>query len=513
MRKLRIICCVVLLAVCFSSCFVSASGETSAIREAILSYTVRESGARDTQDFVTEILPERIGVDAEWYVLALSREGEFDFSSYANALVAHVNENEIANAVTRQKYALALLASGYTSDFVQKTADECVGKLGVMSLIWSLHLAENGYVPQNMTTEQIVDRLLSVELDEGGFAITGKTFSPDATAMALQALAPYTESENVNAVVERALNALSLHQTANGGFIAYGEENAESSAQVLIMMACLDISLDDPRFVKGENSVLDALLRYRCENGGFAHVMNGEISESASVQAYLALTALESGSFYRVDHPDGLEEIVYTADKGSEKENGVSWRVYACVIIGALVMLACLIFTVCGKRKAQNYLFALIVGAVLCALIFVLNIESADGYYEGADKPKENVIGSVTLEIRCDVIADRSGASHVPSDGTVLAETTFALSEGESVFDILEQASRKYRIHTEHDGTGKLAYIRGIAYIYELEYGDLSGWIYRVNGESPSVGCGNYVLSDGDRIVWHYSLTQGEDIP
>ena len=58
-----------------------------------------------------------------------------------------------------------------------------------------------------------------------------------------------------------------------------------------------------------------------------------------------------------------------------------------------------------------------------------------------------------------------------------------------------------------------MAYIRGIAYIYELEYGDLSGWIYRVNGESPSVGCGSYILSDGDRIVWHYSLEQGEDIP
>ena len=512
MRKLRVICFIALLAVCFSVCFVSASGETSAIREGILSYAVREAGARDAQAFADEILPERIGVDAEWYILALSHEGEYDLSAYANALVSYVNENTIANAVTRQKYALALLASGYTSDFVQKTADECVGKLGIMSLVWALHLAENGYVPQNMTTAQIVDRLLAVELDEGGFAITGKTFSPDATAMALQALAPYAESENVGAVVERALNALSLHQTENGGFIAYGEENAESSAQVLIMMACLDIPLDDPRFVKNGNSVLDALLLHRCENGGFAHVANGEVSESASVQAYLALTALERGSFYRMDS-DGLQEIEYTAGKEAEKENGVSWRVYACAIIGFLAVLACLIFTVCGKRKAQNYLLVLIVGAVLCALVLVLNIESADGYYDGADKPKENVIGTVTLEIRCDVISDRAGASHVPSDGIVLAETTFALSEGESVFDILEQASRKYRIHTEHDRSGKMAYIRGIAYIYELEYGDLSGWIYRVNGESPSVGCGSYILSDGDRIVWHYSLEQGEDIP
>ena len=513
MRKLRIVCFIVLLAVCFSACFVSASGETSAIRDAILSYAVRESGALDTQEFADKILPDRIDVDAEWYVLALSREGEYDFSAYANALVQYVNENTIANAVTRQKYALALLASGYTSDFVQQTADECVGKLGIMSLVWALHLAENGYVPRDMTREQIVDRLLSIELEDGGFAITGKSFSPDATAMALQALAPYAESENVRAAIERALARLSLDQTENGGFIAYGEENAESSAQVLIMMACLDIPLDDPRFVKGGNSVLDAMLSYRCENGGFSHVMGGEISESASAQAYLALTALESGSFYQMEHLDGLKEIAYTPDNDVEKENGVSWRIYVCMIIGALVILACLIFTVCGKRKMQNYLFVLILGAALCALVFALNIESADGYYEGADKPKENVIGTVTLEIRCDVISDRAGASHVPADGTVLAEMTFALAEGESVFDILEQASRKYRVHIDREGSEKIAYIRGIAYIYELEYGDLSGWIYRVNGESPSVGCGNYILSDGDRIVWHYSLEQGADIP
>lgn len=513
MRKLSFVCFIVLIAVCFSVCFVSANSAVSAIRNEILSYVVRESGVRNAQDFADEVLPERIGIDAEWYVLALSREGEYDFFTYADELVTYVNENPIANAVTRQKYALALLASGYTSDFVQQTADECVGKLGIMSLVWALHLAENGYVPQNMTTDQIVDRLLSLELDDGGFAITGKTFSTDATAMALQALAPYTESENVNVVVERALNVLSLHQTENGGFIAYGEENAESSAQVLIMMTCLDISLDDPRFVKGGNSVLDAMLSYRCENGGFAHIMGGEVSESASVQAYLALTVLERGSFYQMEHSEGLKEIVYSSENDAEKENGISWRIYACVVIGVLAMLVCLIFTVRKKRKAQNYLFVLILSAGLCALVFALNIESVDGYYEGADNPKENVIGTVTLEIRCDVISDRASASCVPVDGTLLAETTFELSEGESVFDILEQASRKYQIHIDHDRSGKMAYIRGIAYIYELDYGDLSGWIYRVNGESPSVGCGNYILSDGDCIVWYYSLEQGADIP
>lgn len=31
-----------------------------------------------------------------------------------------------------------------------------------------------------------------------------------------------------------------------------------------------------------------------------------------------------------------------------------------------------------------------------------------------------------------------------------------------------------------------------------------NGWLYAVNGESPSVGAADYELEDGDRVVWHY---------
>lgn len=31
-----------------------------------------------------------------------------------------------------------------------------------------------------------------------------------------------------------------------------------------------------------------------------------------------------------------------------------------------------------------------------------------------------------------------------------------------------------------------------------------SGWTYTVNGESPSVSAGDYVVSDGDEVVWSY---------
>jgi hypothetical protein len=36
--------------------------------------------------------------------------------------------------------------------------------------------------------------------------------------------------------------------------------------------------------------------------------------------------------------------------------------------------------------------------------------------------------------------------------------------------------------------------------------------MYKVNGEPPSVGAGEYKLRDGDVIEWHYTTNLGEDL-
>jgi hypothetical protein len=116
----------------------------------------------------------------------------------------------------------------------------------------------------------------------------------------------------------------------------------------------------------------------------------------------------------------------------------------------------------------------------------------------------------VTLSIRCDAVAGR--AEHIPKDGVILAETELAIAEGDSVYTVLLDAARKYQIQLENDGGALSPYISGIAHLYAFDYGDLSGWMYLVNGESPSVGAGSYILKDGDRVEWVYSLEMGKDL-
>ena len=64
----------------------------------------------------------------------------------------------------------------------------------------------------------------------------------------------------------------------------------------------------------------------------------------------------------------------------------------------------------------------------------------------------------------------------------------------------------------EASGAQGLMYVHGIGNIYEFDFGDLSGWVYLVNGESASIGCAQYVLQPGDRVEFRYTLELGKDI-
>ena len=365
----------------FASVTITVCAESSVLdtKNDILSYELQKSDKESVQEWIDSVFPTSFEGVSEWYVLGLSQTGDYDFSAYARALVQYVNEKEITNPVTKQKYALALLASGYSSDFVQKTADECVGKLGIMSYVYALHLAENGFAPRNMDSKAIVGKLLEKELEGGGFPVTGSIFDVDVTAMVLQALESFQNEENVSPVIERALTRLSEAQTENGGFINYGVENAESAAQIIIMMAALDIELTDNRFVKNGNTVLDALLSFQCENGGFAHTIGAEAGAQPTAQAYLAFCALENGSFYGLNGLDDLSHIVYTpSSEAEEEEPTVSWRIYALIVIGAAVILGWLLLIIFKKRHYKNFLLVFLLGAVLGLLIFTLDFQSAD---------------------------------------------------------------------------------------------------------------------------------------
>ena len=172
-------------------------------------------------------------------------------------------------------------------------------------------------------------------------------------------------------------------------------------------------------------------------------------------------------------------------------------------------MIACIVLLVMGKRHWKNFVAVAIIAAALAGLVFGVDVQSAEDYYSAA-VTKENAIGQVTLSIRCDTVAGK--AAHIPADGMILAEGAFPIAQGDTVYTILTDAARAHGIHMEASGTNGLQYVSGIGNIYEFDFGDLSGWVFMVNGESASVGCDQYALKPGDKIEWHYTLELGKDI-
>ena len=125
-----------------------------------------------------------------------------------------------------------------------------------------------------------------------------------------------------------------------------------------------------------------------------------------------------------------------------------------------------------------------------------------------------------TIEIRCDAVVDTSklenqaAAPYVPKNGVVLEASEIEFTPGESVFDILLRAAKERNIHMEFrdDNLYSGKYIEGINYLYEMDGGPLSGWMYKVNGKFPNYGCAAYKVKDGDIIVWMYTCDLGQDV-
>ena len=125
-----------------------------------------------------------------------------------------------------------------------------------------------------------------------------------------------------------------------------------------------------------------------------------------------------------------------------------------------------------------------------------------------------------TFSIECSTILnnltklDPDKRELVPSNGVILAPTKVIFYEGESVFDVLQRVCKEKGIHMESSWTPvyNSAYIEGIHNLYEFDCGELSGWMYRVNGWYPNYGCSRYQLVDGEVVEWRYTCDLGNDV-
>lgn len=285
--------------------------DAAALADATLSFRLKDTGADTVQEYIDGFLTDNAGSVSEWMMMALTRmDRGYDFGSYSAALDKYVKENNIASASTRQLYSLLFIFTGDAENaFIKKTMSDSIGQLGIMSYVFALHLFNNGCTSSDHTAASVTDQLLSMQLSDGGWAVSGQYSDPDVTSMTIQALAyGYDVNERVKNACDNALAFLSKRQNDDGCFSSYGVKNAESTAQVIIAASSLGIDLkNDKRFIKNGNTVIDGLLKFRMPDGSFRHKEGGEYSSMATIQAlsaFIAIDRKETGrSIFYINRP------------------------------------------------------------------------------------------------------------------------------------------------------------------------------------------------------------------
>lgn len=125
-----------------------------------------------------------------------------------------------------------------------------------------------------------------------------------------------------------------------------------------------------------------------------------------------------------------------------------------------------------------------------------------------------------TISIECSTILNNwddlneAKADFVPSDGWILYTSEVEYSPGETVYDVLYRVCKDTSIQMSAKYTPAYGsyYVEGINQLYEFDCGELSGWMYSVNGWFPNYGCSQYEVSDGDIIEWRYTCDLGRDV-
>lgn len=302
------------------------------------------------------------GVDTEWEAVGLYQTGATIPDSYLDSVIEELKENDATyNKITDlERLTLGILAAGgdpvgiagynliekiYNSDYCELGDYSCkMTRQGTNGVIFALIALDSAdyEVPEsaNWSRDILVDRLIELQADNGGWGLVPESPTVDITAMALPALAPYQDQPEVDKAINEAVKWLSDQQEDSGGYFeSFLGETSESTAQVIIGLSTIGVDPTSEKFTKKNGNLIDHLLSFQRDDGGFNHTKGEDqpANGKATEQALHALTAYQNylngkGSIYlfpndsnndgglKPENPEDEEQEPEDPSKGDEEE-------------------------------------------------------------------------------------------------------------------------------------------------------------------------------------------------
>lgn len=281
----------------------------------------------------------------EWNVMALARMGaavpDGYYDKYYNNIVAKLKENNggFDDRTYPTDYARVILTltaigrdvtdvGGYNLVEKMKEANENItqGNNAVIYTLIALNAVDsNKNINEGDYKEELLDKLIAIQKIDGGFSWNENYSIPDVdtTAMAIQAMAPFYDSnDDAKQAIEKAKQFILANQSNAGG---YG--SAESAAQAVLALTAIDI---DPNATEALTtperpySIMDGLMRFYMGEGKFSYgTITGEENSYSTTQAFYALVDYQrfvdgKTSFY------DMSDVEITYGSGDSGNNGTA---------------------------------------------------------------------------------------------------------------------------------------------------------------------------------------------
>lgn len=164
------------------------------------------------------------------------------------------------------------------------------------------------------------------------------------------------------------------------------------------------------------------------------------------------------------------------------------------------------------KNGGSRVPYIIIAAAAICLILIGAGV-AYSWFVEGGspqgvndnttDSSQSQPASSVEESISVSVIIDSSRAEQYGYPAQI-ADQTVTLDEGSTVYDAL--------CATGLSLGGSSSFVTSIDGLGEKPLSESAGWLYFVDGASPSLGADSFKLSGGETITWVYTLDGGNDI-
>ena len=340
----------------------SGTPETPADNDKII-----EEGIAGATDYIEKLYKNwQYQYGDVWVVFILSRTGnaltEQEFEHYMESVAEAYDQPtaEELKPTTTARVILAVSTLGEDPtdvdgiDLIELLCASDSISAGSNEAIWALIALDckDYEIPAgaNGTRDKLIAEILKFQNSEtGAFGLTdNQTASIDMTAMAIQALAPYYDTNTeAKAAADKALVWLQNTMNRNCDF-----GSSEATAQVLIALSVLgkDALDADNGFVKSvARNLITAIDAYRCSDGGYKHLLTdaksngmGTLQALMGYEAYRRYAEDENALYDLVGESSGGSQTPSKPDDDSEKPGTAapgSVAVYVTIAVkGAPVM-------------------------------------------------------------------------------------------------------------------------------------------------------------------------------